>query len=433
MITHPSAARRGTGHLEPTRPGPPGCLDLARPENSADTGPVASSQAAGTSVGTSRGMTGMRQHEQRPLVGGLSSRFPDVRRIAVLRGGGLGDLIFALPAVAALAAAYPQAEVTLLGTPLHAALLAGRPGPVDAVEVLPPRPGVQPGEPDPVAQQEFGDRVRARRLDLAVQLHGGGRNSNPFLLELGARHTVGSRTPDAVALERSLPYLYYQHEVLRALEVVGLAGAAPVDLEPRVELTPAEHAARERALAGRDRPLLLLHPGATDPRRRWPAPSFAQVAASVAADGASVVVIGDESDVETADRIVGGARRLGADDAVTSQAGLVPLAELVGLLASGTVLLANDSGPRHLAQAVGTPTVGVFWVGNVLNAAPLSRGRHRIEFSFTRRCPVCGRDCTRVDGERCEHDDSFVAEVSPAAVLADVRELIGAEVGSSPR
>lgn len=367
------------------------------------------------------------QHQQRAMVGDLGCRFPDVRRIAVLRGGGLGDLIFAIPAVTALAAAYPGTKITLLGTPLHAALLTDRPGPVDAVEVLPARPGVHPGPPDPATEQDFMERMRGRHFDLAVQLHGGGRNSNPFLLELGARHTVGSRTADAAPLERSVPYLYYQHEVLRALEVVGLAGATPVDLEPRIELSPAERSACRQARAARDRPLLLLHPGATDPRRRWPPLLFGQVAAQVAADGASVAVIGDESDMATAEQILTEARRLGAGDAVVSWAGQLSLSELVGLLAQGTVLLANDSGPRHLAQAVGTATVGIFWVGNVVNAAPLSRGRHRIQFSFTRLCPVCGRDCTRTDGERCEHDDSFVAEVSPADVLADVRDLLAAE------
>lgn len=374
----------------------------------------------------------MQQHQQRPVVGELDSRFSGVQRIAVLRGGGLGDLIFAMPAVAALAAAYPGAEITLLGTPLHAALLADRPGPVDAVEVLPARPGVHPGLPDPAAEQDFLERIRSRHFDLAVQLHGGGRSSNPFLLELGARHTVGSRTADALPLERSIPYLYYQHEVLRALEVAGLAGATPVDLEPRVELTSAERTARGKALAARDRPLLLLHPGATDPRRRWPPQLFSQVAAQVAADGASVTVIGDESDVSAAEQIVTEARRLGAGSAVVSRAGQVSLRELVGLLAQGTVLLANDSGPRHLAQAVGTATVGIFWVGNVVNAAPLSRRRQRIQFSFTRRCPVCERDCTQIDGERCEHDDSFVAEVSAAAVLADVRDLLATAETADP-
>jgi ADP-heptose:LPS heptosyltransferase len=72
-------------------------------------------------------------------------RFDEVLKIAVLRGGGLGDLLFALPALDALAEAYPEAEIVLLGTPMHAALLRGRPGPVARVEVLPKTRGVHGG------------------------------------------------------------------------------------------------------------------------------------------------------------------------------------------------------------------------------------------------------------------------------------------------
>ena len=370
----------------------------------------------------------MGTRTRRPVVGQPGEPFEGVEQIAVLRGGGLGDLLFALPAVTALAETYPDAEITLLGTPMHAALLSDRPGPVTSVEVLPVSEGVRAGGPeDPLAREEFMARMQSRRLDLAVQVHGGGRFSNPFLLELGARHTVGTRTPDAAPLERNLAYVYYQHEVLRALEVVGLAGAVPVDLEPYVELTEPERAGRAEARRDGRAPLLLIHPGATDPRRRWPAEAFGDVAAAVAGDGTEVLVIGDESDVAAAGAIVDRARRLSPGATVCSVAGQVQLGELVGLLARGTVLLANDSGPRHLAQAVGTATVGVYWFGNVINAQPFSRARHRIHMSWTTRCPVCGRDCTQVGwrAERCEHDDSFVADVAVEDVLADVCELLG--------
>ena len=139
-----------------------------------------------------------------PAIAPPESLFEDVRRIAVLRGGGLGDVLFAVPAIQAMRAAYPAAELTLLGT-ASAELLAARPGGVDRVRRLPAVPGITapagPAPADPVAA--FVGALRAERLDLAVQLHGGGRHSNPFLLELGARHTVGTRTPDA-ADERAL-------------------------------------------------------------------------------------------------------------------------------------------------------------------------------------------------------------------------------------
>lgn len=109
-------------------------------------------------------------------------RFDGIRRIAVLRGGGLGDLLFAMPAIDALAAEYPDAEIVLLGSPGHRALLEGRPSRVDRVEELPLARGVreEPGRrPDDLAIAEFRRRVlRDGALDLGVQLHGGGRNAN---------------------------------------------------------------------------------------------------------------------------------------------------------------------------------------------------------------------------------------------------------------
>ena len=369
-------------------------------------------------------------------VGDLRPRFPDVQRIAVLRGSGIGDLVQALPAAEALAAAYPGGELTLLGTPAHVALLSGRPSPFAGVEALPLRTGVREGGPeDPAATAAFLEHQRRRRFDLAVQLHGGGRNSNPFLLALGARHTVGSRTQDAAALERSRPYVYYQHEVLRGLEVVALAGAAPVSLEPRLPLTPAEQRRRQSASG---EPTVVLHPGATDPRRRWPPAAFAAVARALVNDGVRVVVVGDADDVAAAEeicarvgdgqgRVGDGQGRVGdGQGRVSSRAGQQTLPELVAELVGSTVVLADDSGPRHVAAALGVPTVGIYWVGNLVNAGPLGRSRHRVQVGFATACPECGRDLTQVGwtAERCEHVFSVVADVPVERVLADVVDLL---------
>jgi ADP-heptose:LPS heptosyltransferase len=357
-------------------------------------------------------------------VGPVLEKFGAVKRIAVLRGGGLGDLIFAIPAIAALKAAYPEASITLLGTPAHKALIAATKSPVDEVQVLPFSEGVRPGTEDGDELDRFFEEMRSRRFDLAVQVHGGGRYSNPFLLRLGARHTVGTRTPDAASLERTVPYLYYQHEPLRALEVAGFAGAFPVDLEARLE--PADGLP---SVPGMDddggQPLVVIHPGATDPRRRWPAERFAELATACAADGFQVVVVGDESEQELAARIV----KLAASGLVRSVAGELDMAGLVSLLSDATVVVGNDSGPRHLAQALGAPTVGIFWAGNVINAGALGRSLHRVHASWVTACPVCGIDVTQVGwtAPRCQHDDSVVADIAVADVHEDVRSLAATE------
>lgn len=375
-------------------------------------------------------------------VGPVLDAFSGVARIAVLRGGGLGDLMFALPAVSALKKAYPGSTVTLLGTPLQESLLAEVRSPVDDVMVLPFAEGVRPGPEDASAVERFVLAARARRFDLAVQLHGGGRFSNPFLLRLQARHTVGSATPDAVPLERTLPYSYYQHEPMRALEVAGLAGAPPAALEaqlqPQGRFAAQLPATLGAALPPEGSPLLVIHPGASDPRRRWPAASFGAVARAAADDGCRVLVVGDRSETGLAEAVVaaavgpsagtgpGSVASEGPVVPVASVAGKLGLGELAALLARADLVLANDSGPRHLAQALGTATVGIYWAGNALTSAPLGRGRHRLQLSWTTNCPVCGADVTQVGwtAPRCPHDDCLVAGIRPADVYQDVRSLL---------
>jgi len=358
-------------------------------------------------------------------VGPVLAKFEGISRIAVLRGGGLGDLLFALPAAAALKQAYPGSTVTLLGTPVHDQLVRGAVTAVDHVRVLPFAEGVRPGPEDPDGVSDFHSQMREERFDLAVQLHGGGRFSNPFLLGLGARHTVGTRTPDADPLERSLPYVYYQHEPLRALEVAGLAGATPVMLEARVEPRDEYAGRAEELVRPGSRGVVALHPGATDPRRRWPARHFAELARACAADGFQVVVVGDAADTALADEIVDRAAGVRLENAVVSLAGELDLGTLTAFLARCGVVVGNDSGPRHLAQALGTPTVGLYWAGNVINAGPLGRALHRLHVSWVTRCPVCGADVTQVGwtAERCPHDASLLAEISSDAVHADVLAL----------
>lgn len=369
-------------------------------------------------------------------VGPVLEKFTNVSRIAVLRGGGLGDLMFALPAMSALKAAYPEASLTLLGTPMHAELLSQTSGPVDETVILPFSEGVRPGTEDKDELESFFSRMRSRNFDLAVQVHGGGRYSNPFLLRLGARHSVGTRTPDAARLERTVPYLYYQHEPMRALEVAGFAGAAPVELEARMQTLPEYRqrltARLERLQSSPERGRVVIHPGATDPRRRWPAERFGAVARMAADDGFRVLVIGDHSEKELAEAVVEHAVGRGTADTSTqarpqveSLAGQLGLGELAALLADCSVVVANDSGPRHLAQALGAPTVGVFWTGNAINAGPLGRSLHRIHLGWTTRCGVCGVDMTQVGwtAPRCPHDESTVEAVAPEAVYEDVLQL----------
>ena len=129
----------------------------------------------------------------------------DVRRIVVLRGGGVGDFVFAMPALTALRAKFPGAKIDVIGEAWLGPFLHGRSGPVDGVVGIPPsiRRGLQSGVYDPESDlSAFVDEVSREPIDIAVQIHGGGRHSNPFVRRLHARLAVGLRTDDAVELDR---------------------------------------------------------------------------------------------------------------------------------------------------------------------------------------------------------------------------------------
>jgi ADP-heptose:LPS heptosyltransferase len=343
-----------------------------------------------------------------------------VEKIAVLRAGGIGDFIFTLPALESLRAAYPGAEITLLGAEWHARFLTGRPGPIDRVLAVPPSTGVN-GPDTGVAEdgeelERFFGRMRAEGFDLALQMHGGGGHSNPFILKLGARVTAGPRSPGAAPLGRSIPYYLYQPEVLRHLEVAGLVGAGLVTVEPRLLLRADDLAEAAREVPESDAPLVALNPGAGDPRRRWPPEKFAAVGDALAGAGARVIVVGAEGDRALTSGVVEAMRA-----EATDLSGRFSLGGLAGVLSRCTVVVSNDSGPLHLAAAVGAATVGVYWGPNLVTAGPATRARRRTAVSWRATCPACR--ASLFDGG-CGHRASVVADVSVEEVAGSALDLL---------
>jgi len=351
-------------------------------------------------------------------------KVPGVRRIAVLRANAIGDFIFALPALEALRAAYPQAEIVLLAKKWHATFLQGRPGPVDRVVTVPPYPGVseEPATPSTLHSlecstelEQFFEAMVQERFDLAIQMHGGGRYSNPFLLRLGARMNVGLKTPDAVPLDRWVSYIYFQPEILRYLEVVSLVGAAAVVLEPRICVIEEDLLEAQSVVPESARPLVALHPGAGDPQRRWPTEKFAAVGDALAAMGAQIVVIGTTEEKQLVEAVVTNMKA-----GVQNLCGRLSLGGLAGLLSRCRVLIANDSGTLHLAAALGTASVGIYWCFNLVTAGLPTRLCHRPVISWHVQCPICGIDRSRTS---CEHRASFVAGIPTEEVIAAALDL----------
>lgn len=345
----------------------------------------------------------------------------NVQKIAVLRANALGDFLFVLPALHALRTTFPMAEIVLLGKDWHAEFVPDHVPEVDRVAVVPRYPGV--GAPKDTSMdtkhvKDFFEHMQAEQFELAFQMHGGGRHSNRFVGRLGAKWTVGSATPDAPRLDDMVPYMFYQNEVLRYLELAARVGATTDQIMPRVVVTDADKEEARRQ-TGDTADYVVIHPGATDPRRRWPISKFAAVANAYLRRGFSVFITGSEDE-----RLITEEVSVLTDYRAVDLSGKVSLGGLAGLLAGARLLVANDTGPLHLARAVDCPTVGIYWVGNFITGGPMRHARHLSLLSWRTACPVCKEPCVPIGVRGCEHTESFVDDVTIAEVMEAAERLL---------
>jgi ADP-heptose:LPS heptosyltransferase len=343
----------------------------------------------------------------------------NVRKIVVLLPSAVGDFVFALPGINALHHTYPDAELTLIGRPWHAEFLRGR-RPIDRVLLMPPYPGVAMRAEercDPLPGQVFLDQMRRERVDIAVQMYGGGRYSNPFLMRFGARLAIGARADDAPPLDRWVHYAVPNNRRLALLEVAALAGARPPPLGRELAVNHDDRREAADVLAAvRGRPLAVLQPGASDPRRCWPAERFAAVGDALARSGATVAINGTAAEAQLV-RAVVATMREGALDLT----GRLSLRGLCALMEQAALVVSNDTGPLHLALALGKPCVGIFWLTNLIEGTPLRQGLLRAALSVRIHCPVCGMENVRA---RCSHDPSFVDDVPVDQVMDMATSLL---------
>ena len=349
-----------------------------------------------------------------------------IKKIAILRANALGDLIFVLPALQALRETYPKAEITLLATPWHKEFLSKRPTAINRVIVIPPSKGVRDDAKESSQNElkKFFKSMQEEHFDVACQLHGGGKYSNPFLLQLGARLTIGLKTPDAPALDRWIPYIYYQNEYARYLEVVSLINATTNHFQPVLSVTPFDMQEVRERLPALKKSYAIIHPGASDPRRRWETKKFAEIANFLFEKGYKVVITGTTNEKDLMDSVASQMSYPSINACNT-----LSINGLAGLIKDASYIISNDTGPLHLAEALGTRSIGIYWCGNMINGAPFSRTKQRTAISWITHCPLCGMDCAAVfpfepKNSSCQHLTSFVSTISVEEVEKLLDQMI---------
>lgn len=309
-----------------------------------------------------------------------AARGDGVERIAVLRALALGDLLCAVPTLRALRAAHPDAHITLIGLPWAAEFVERFGDLLDALSPFPGWPGMPEVAFDAARTAAFlGDAQH--RFDLAVQLQGSGLASNAFAAMLGARQTAGFLPPGLSAPPAPGQWLHHDprgHEIHRLLRLAPAFGSghrpAPPDDHLEFPVRPAERIQAEGLLAAAsiDRgAYAVVHPGSSDPRRRWPAERFGEVVRELRTAGLRVLVTGVAPEAAVTARVAAA-----APDAALDLAGRTSLGVLAALVERAVLVVSNDTGVSHLAAALRTPSVVVFTGSDPARWAPLDTDRH---------------------------------------------------------
>ncbi|NLS76174.1 MAG: glycosyltransferase family 9 protein [Chloroflexi bacterium] len=370
----------------------------------------------------------------RPLSPARAAPLPSSPRILIIRPDHLGDLLFAAPAVRLLRAMFPTAHLAALVGPWGAEI-ARRCYPVDEVRtcVFPGFSRQPKGKPWAAYRLLAHEARSLRDFDLAVVLRFDHWWGALLAHTAGIPRRWGDDIPEcAPFLTSAAPYTAGRHEVEQSLRLVSTCAEMAGLEAPRIDThlafpVTADEAGwaagylAQQGLAGGER-LIAIHPGAGAAVKLWPAARYAQVADALAERWqARVLLTGSRDELGLAQAVAGAMR-----SRATVAAGETTLGQLAALLARCQLVIGSDSGPLHLAVAVGAPTLHMFGPADPALFGPWAPGeeaRHPVLLS-PRHCVPCNR-LDYGPAELPEHP--CMAEVATEDVLRAAERVLAAE------
>ena len=330
-------------------------------------------------------------------------------RVLCVRLDALGDVLMTTPAIRAVKESAQGRRVTLLTSPSGAAVSALVPE-LDQVIVY-DAPWINSTKPRESSTPDYAmiERLRAEKFDAAIIFTVYSQNPMPaaflcYMADIPLRLAHCHENPYQLLnpwIRDFEPQKFTRHEVRRQLDLVGEVGYKTADERMSLRVPDAARANMVRILhttgideAGR---WLLIHPGSTAASRRYRPEGFAEVAHRLTTEqGYQIVFTGDKTEVALIEGI-----RTAMGVLSYSLAGQLDLAEFGALIQAAPVLISNNTGPVHVAAAVGTPVVDIYALTNPQHtpwAVPNRVLNHDVPCKYCYRsvCPEGHHNCLRL-------------------------------------
>jgi len=347
-----------------------------------------------------------------------------VNRILIVRLGALGDVVHAIPVAAALRRAFPAARIDWLVSAKHREILDLVPV-IDRRLVISDRPSAGQGVKTNGTSLFAAIReLRKSRYDVAIDLQGLIKSA-VLARASGAPRVVGFSS--RYARERAARLFYTEafdpgrgglydpretrHVVDINLGLLSILGITSPEREFPIDTIDSETARTAREQAGGR--YALLNPGAAWPNKRWPPERLAAIASELhARHGLRSVVLWGPGEEALAAAVAASANGAAVVSPRTT------IADIVALARGAVLMVSGDTGPTHIAAAVGTPIVGIYGPTRPARNGPMSP----LDVTVTRDS-VC--QCHHL--RRCTRDRMCLLDIEVAEVLGAVERRLEAE------
>ena len=319
------------------------------------------------------------------------------RRILVVKLDHLGDVLLATPVFSNLRQAYPDAELHALTGTWSRVVLERHPD-VDKVLAYNSPSFSRTGQPTSLRETfQLYKQLRRQKYDLLVVLRNDWRTVCFALLRVTPKRL--DRATLQVANKLGFSQFTGIHETTRNLDVLQKAGIpTPIQITT-FSVREKDEKWTSDFLGGlhidKERPLIAIHPGSPIPIKRWMPERYAELTDwLIARKRAQILFVGVEDEIPIITEIQGLMRA-----ETNNIAGKTSLTQLASILQTCNVFIGNDSGPMHLAAAVGTPTIGLYGPGDPTRFGPVGTMCQTIRRKTD--CPPCPETTCRFGTDGC--------------------------------
>jgi heptosyltransferase-2 len=337
-----------------------------------------------------------------------------IRSVLLLNTTALGDTLLTTPALRAIRHALPAARMTALVSPPAKSVLLHNPH----IDHLMDHPGrIRLLDVPPLLR--LIRELRREPYDLAVILDGNDPDAVPLAWLSGARHRWGwDGSQLAFLLTRPMDFNQPgRHHIAIWRDELAAAGIPFQGMEMEVGLSEDEEAEGRKRREAWSQPVIGLHPFAAKLRDKpWPWERVIALGQTLSEAGFLPLLFGGQKEAEAAER---GVRASGGK--MASVAGKLTLRQTMALMKQCAVFITLDSGPMHMAQALGVPTVALFGPSDPRETGPL---RNAVVLREPFECSPCGR-------RPCPFDVACMKAISVADVVNATLALVGPADGSA--